>query len=117
MKHQFAILEHDHPFLHWDLFLDVGENETLKTWRLLSPPSTGTWIAAEPLPDHRRIYLDYEGEVSGNRGSVKRIARGQYQELASSSEGERHFKITNCKLGKQATYRLQPDGSPEWRFD
>ena len=64
---RFTILEHDHPHLHWDLLLDAGD--ALRTWRLLSPPACLQWIAAEQLPDHRRLYLDYEGPVSGNRGT------------------------------------------------
>lgn len=65
---RFAILTHDHPFLHWDLLLEAGA--ACRTWRLLSPPDTPGPIAAEPLPDHRRMYLDHSGSVSGNRGSV-----------------------------------------------
>lgn len=32
----------------------------------------------EPLPPHRLAYLDYEGEVSGGRGSVTRLLAGRY---------------------------------------
>lgn len=28
------------------------------------------------LPPHRRIYLDYQGSISGGRGQVRRIDRG-----------------------------------------
>ncbi len=30
------------------------------------------------LPDHRRIYLDYEGKISRGRGSVKIVDQGNY---------------------------------------
>ncbi|GAB5404991.1 MAG: hypothetical protein Aurels2KO_32220 [Aureliella sp.] len=33
-------------------------------------------LLAVRLPDHRKKYLDYEGPVSGNRGSVRAVARG-----------------------------------------
>lgn len=117
MKYRFAILKHDHPFLHWDLLLDVGENQKLKTWRLLSAPVPKNWIAADPLPDHRRVYLDYEGQVSGDRGSVERIASGWYQEIGTTTKSERHFAITDCSLYDQAIHRLQSNGLPEWRFE
>jgi hypothetical protein len=66
---RFAVLIHDHPFLHWDVLLETGE--TCRTWRLLDSPETfGPW-RAEPLPDHRRLYLDYAGPVSGGRGTVQ----------------------------------------------
>ena len=32
----------------------------------------------EPLGEHRREYLTYEGPVSGGRGEVKRVAGGTY---------------------------------------
>ncbi len=74
---RFVVLEHDHPVLHWDLMLEAGEG--LRTWRLASTPFGETWaIAAEPLPDHRLAYLEYEGPVSGNRGHVKRWDTGEF---------------------------------------
>jgi hypothetical protein len=39
----------------------------------------GDEVAAEQLGDHRIAYLDYEGEVSGGRGSVIRVAAGTYK--------------------------------------
>lgn len=77
---QYVILEHDHPVLHWDFMLEWGG--ALRTWRLAEPPTTpGIPIAATPLADHRVLYLDYEGPVSGNRGWVKRWAAGEYDVL------------------------------------
>ena len=81
---RFVILEHDHPFLHWDLMLESGES--LRTWRLHGEPPAGRTIAAEPLPDHRLAYLDYEGPVSGNRGTVTRWDAGEYRLLEESKE-------------------------------
>lgn len=117
MIRRFVILEHDHPFLHWDFLLDVGETQQLKTWRLLASPATGIWITAEALPDHRRVYLDYEGEVSGDRGTVKQILSGQYQKSSGTADDERRFAITSCSFCELAIHRLKQDGSPEWRFE
>ncbi len=36
-------------------------------------------FAATRLPDHRRLYLSYEGSVSRNRGTVRRVAHGLSQ--------------------------------------
>lgn len=82
---RFVVLTHDHPFLHWDLMLDVDESQDLKTWRLLAEPLTAEPIAAEALPDHRRKYLDYEGPVSGNRGEVKQWDAGTFELIASNA--------------------------------
>jgi hypothetical protein len=75
-KARFVILEHDHPHLHWDLMLEAGE--VLRTWRLSEVPRPGLAVAAEPLGNHRKLYLDHEGPVSGNRGHVKRWDAGTF---------------------------------------
>jgi len=36
---------------------------------------------AERIADHRRMYLEYEGEISGGRGEVERVARGSCEIL------------------------------------
>jgi hypothetical protein len=74
---RFVVLTHDHPFLHWDLMLEQGDS--LRSWRLMRPPEDGEPIDAEPLPDHRLAYLDYEGPVSGGRGTVERWDGGSYE--------------------------------------
>jgi hypothetical protein len=73
---RFVILEHNHPRLHWDLLLEDGDR--LRGWRLAEAPSAGRTIAAEATPDHRILYLDYEGPVSGGRGQVLRWDAGEY---------------------------------------
>ncbi len=50
----------------------------LLTWQLPSPPASR---AALPIParriaDHRLVYLDYQGPVGGDRGSVARYDTG-----------------------------------------
>src|SRR5579872_1900952 len=73
---RFAILEHDHPVLHWDLMLEAGE--VLWTWRLAAPPQAGVVGEATRTFDHRPLYLEYEGPVSGNRGRVVGWDRGVF---------------------------------------
>jgi hypothetical protein len=73
---RFVVLAHDHPLLHWDLMLE-GDG-VLRTWRLALPPQAGTVIAATPLGEHRLAYLDYEGPVSGDRGTVTRWDCGSF---------------------------------------
>lgn len=85
---QFVLLEHDtrpRPTadapagaVHWDLMLEVQPGGPLATWRLAqNPVCTATPIACERIGDHRREYLEYEGEISGDRGRVRRIDRGE----------------------------------------
>lgn len=74
---RFALLRHDHPALHWDLMLEAGN--ALWTWRLPRPLEDGDDQSAERIGDHRLIYLDYEGPVSGGRGMVACEDRGDYR--------------------------------------
>ena len=80
---RYVILEHDHPTLHWDLMLEAGE--VLRTWRLAAPPRPGGKVAAEPSFDHRLVYLDYEGPVGGDRGTVSAWERGTCEVVSSDA--------------------------------
>jgi hypothetical protein len=73
---RFALVAHDHPFDHWDLFLEAGP--VLRTWRLIPRLEENADVAAESTPDHRLSYLDYEGPISGDRGNVSRIDSGNF---------------------------------------
>lgn len=73
---RFALLEHQWNGVHWDLLLEDGD--VLRTWAIDEPIAAGVELPARELPDHRRIYLDYEGPISGDRGSVRRLDRGHY---------------------------------------
>lgn len=79
---RFVILLHETPpgyprGTHWDLMFEQGA--ALRTWALFAEPRVGATIDADPLPDHRREYLDYEGPVSGDRGHVTRWDGGTFE--------------------------------------
>lgn len=74
---RFVILEHDWPEQHWDFLLDAGG--VLRAWRLLAEPGPGRTVPAEANLDHRMIYLDYEGPLTGDRGSVTRWDSGTFE--------------------------------------
>jgi hypothetical protein len=107
MRRRFVILEHDHPFLHWDLLLE--EECSARTWRLLRKPCLGESIAAEPLPDHRLMYLDYEGVVSGDRGSVKRFLAGTYEAILYQPDVMK-VELSDNNFAVSAVIRTQTDG-------
>jgi len=81
---RFSILEHDHPHRHWDLLLESGA--VLRSWRLSAPPGAAADLTAEATPDHRLLYLDYEGPVSGGRGHVTRWDAGSFAWLEDGSD-------------------------------
>ena len=73
---RFAVLAHDHPAPHWDLFLEAGP--VLRSWRIPTPFPAAGLVPAEPAPDHRPLYLDYEGPLGGGRGTVTRVDGGSF---------------------------------------
>jgi hypothetical protein len=81
---RYVILRHQTPPgyarpSHWDFLLESGT--VLKCWALPEPPNPGPAQSAEQLPDHRLLYLDYEGPISGGRGDVRRWDAGTFQWL------------------------------------
>jgi hypothetical protein len=81
---RFAILEHDWPSLHWDFLLEAGT--VLKSWRLLGEPGPGREVPAERNEVHRLHYLEYEGAVSGGRGSVRRWDAGTFDWIVDDQD-------------------------------
>ena len=114
---QFVLLEHDHPELHWDFMLESGD--VLLTWRLDQIPNDAGEIDAYSLPDHRKAYLDYEGPISGDRGSVIRADRGNF-EMLESADGKLTASLYGSLLrGTARLLQLSPHGSPNepaWRM-
>ncbi len=106
---RFVVLEHDHPQRHWDFMLEAGG--VLRTWRLPAPPQPGTPLPAEASFDHRLLYLDYEGPISGNRGQVITWDRGTYEEEAGSSADEIVLRLNGRRLQGSATLRRDVSGA------
>lgn len=80
---RFVILHHQIPAKpgressqHWDLMLEDGSE--LLTWAIQERPEAGKTIPARQLPNHRLKYLDYEGPISDDRGSVSRFLAGGF---------------------------------------
>jgi hypothetical protein len=109
---RFVVLTHDHPSLHWDLMLEQGDS--LRTWRLVRPPDTANPIDAEGLADHRVAYLDYEGPVSGGRGTVERWDEGTY-EAVESTDNRVVVRLVGRKLDGLATLDRLGNGAA-WIF-
>jgi hypothetical protein len=81
---RFVVLEHDWPALHWDFLLEVGS--ALRSWRLLAEPGPGREVRAEPNAVHRLYYLDYEGPLTGGRGTVRRWDMGTFDWVADERD-------------------------------
>ena len=81
---RYVVLRHEgveEP--HFDLMFETAPDSALSTWRSPEwPLKIGTKLTG--LPDHRPWYLTYEGEISGARGWVRRVASGTHQLLEYS---------------------------------
>jgi hypothetical protein len=111
---RFSILTHDHPFVHWDFLLEAGA--WCRTWRLLECPDSRRVIAAECLPDHRLMYLDYEGPVSGNRGTVAAWDKGSF-EWRINDPGVVEVRLSGHKLNAVAKVERLDNGSWSWHLE
>ncbi|MDB5340106.1 MAG: hypothetical protein JWN70_5725 [Planctomycetaceae bacterium] len=109
----FVVLTHDHPTWHWDFMLESAG--VLRTWRLDQQPNQTIPIRATPLPDHRLVYLEYEGPVSGQRGQVQRWDQGEY-ELLNENDGNLTATLHGTRLRGQVSLELGSDDVVWFRF-
>lgn len=74
----FVLLEHNSPEgVHWDFMVEAEPGSRLLTWRLAAIPVFGIEVPVLRIGDHRRLYLEYEGDIGGGRGWVRRIDGGE----------------------------------------
>ena len=109
---RFVIQEHHQKDkVHFDFMLEFGD--ILKTWRVpLSPEQSPQTI--ESIGDHRKLYLDFEGDISGNRGFVKIWDKGEFEILIWSDELIEIRLMGNKVIGD---YRLRFSNSSFWTFE
>lgn len=115
---RFAILEHETPpgyarARHWDFMLEQAA--VLRTWAAPQPPQVGMSMEVEQLADHRLAYLDYQGPVSGGRGSVACFDAGRY-ELLSESPLELVFTLAGEKLRGRVTLGRADETTQRWNL-
>ncbi|MGP1273669.1 MAG: hypothetical protein ACTS22_10085 [Phycisphaerales bacterium] len=81
-----VLLEHALPdgSSHFDWLIArteviANDERTLVSFRVAERLDrlTSGETTAERLPDHRGVYVRYEGEIGGDRGAVKRVAEGE----------------------------------------
>lgn len=106
---RFVILHHTAPDgEHWDLMIETGEK--LATWRLAeNPRKSDNWrtIEAQRIGDHRKAYLDYEGPLSRDRGSVTRVDAGTC-ELRSTDSAAWRFQAKGAQF--RGAFELESTG-------
>ncbi|HMP04137.1 MAG TPA: DNA polymerase ligase N-terminal domain-containing protein [Gemmatales bacterium] len=107
---RFVILAHDWPTPHYDFLLEA--EGCLKAWRLATPPLPHTDQHVEAGSDHRLVYLDYEGPVSGGRGTVTRWDHGTY--TGQLAPPPLTLQLAGARL--RGLVRLEPQAGSTWRL-
>jgi hypothetical protein len=113
---RYVILRHAMPPhtrrpTHWDLMFET--HGVLATWALAALPESGKTVAAERLADHRLEYLDFEGPVAGDRGTVLRWDAGQYR-VESQSSAACHVVVRGDRLDGQLTLESVAEEPQRW---
>jgi len=85
----------------------------LWTWALEKLPAKGESVIAERLPDHRLMYLDYEGVIAGGRGSVSRVEAGEYEWIEQSA-AELKVRLRGSGIDGLLRLTLRPEGLSQW---
>jgi len=75
----------------------------------------GKVIAATVQMNHRKLYLDYEGPVSGNRGRVTRWDSGEY-EVVQQNSLVLIQQITGTRLRGRVKLQHVSDKNWTWKF-
>ena len=84
---RYVVLRHEgiaEP--HFDFMVEPALGKPLKTWRLPAWPLTASSVEATRIDDHRNAFLTYEGPLSGDRGTVRRVESGGCVVLESSDD-------------------------------
>ena len=103
---------------HYDWMIEQGgsvEEHRLMTWRCGSRPDRPDWDGrAVSIALHRAAYLDYEGDLTGGRGSVQRVVSG---EVIAFSGGDEGLEVTIRWADREVVYSgLACGDGQEWAF-
>src|SRR5882672_467401 len=99
---------------HYDLMLEHGDS--LRTWRLANTAFQAFQVARQ-IKDHRKMYLDFEGEISGDRGRARIWDTGTYT-VDEWKDGRIQVALVGRSLKTRLLMALGPkhpeDDDPRW---
>jgi hypothetical protein len=112
---RWVVLRHDEPGggFHFDWLLERpwGVGGGLVSFRVgVMPLSAAGDFSATRMVDHRNVYLEYEGEISGGRGRVSRVAWGSVGGM--KEDADRVELSLGAGVGEYVFERVAGD---EWR--
>ena len=83
--------------LDWFFQQPTGADDALWTFSTPFELPSSAELPATRLPDHRHRYLDYDGEISSDRGSVQRLVTGTYR-LVDDHDDPFAFAVESVRL-------------------
>ncbi len=120
---RMVLLRHDLPdgSSHFDWLLERGPGGdgliTFRVWDRIDGEGVRRF-EAERVPDHREAYLRFEGEVSGGRGTVRRVAEGTAEVVedggsvdVSGNWGRGLAKWKGIERGPRWLFTVAPSGA------
>lgn len=125
---RFVVLRHDAgerlvrtDQCHFDWMFET--EGALRTWSTepVSFDEEPISVDAQSLVDHRMMYLDFEGDIGGGRGTVTKVIGGEYQAI-ETSPSRFHFRIEWTDEHHQSMRRTlfveRREGAPvgSWRL-
>ena len=117
---RFAVLHHTgaegEP--HYDFLFETSDTSSLVTFRLPEWPLTAaTSYAATRLRDHRRLYLTFEGSISGDRGHVSRVAEGSIRVIRAGAAWQLRHEDGRPFVQFEPVDPTCDDAGDAWRVD
>jgi hypothetical protein len=125
---RFVLLLHECPDdrprpTHCDLMLERGH--ALETWAVPQLPrqwhglpvdsdafSESNTVRVERLADHQLAYLDYEGPVSGERGTVRRLDAGTF----SRGDDGCAYSLAGQHIRGDVVFQRSAEDGPLWQM-
>jgi hypothetical protein len=119
-----VLLGHELPdgshHIDWMLARDSKNEQPMASFRVakrLDAMAVDETLEAVRIQDHRPAYLEYEGEVSGNRGFVRRVCRGVITRWSEVSPGKLELEV-HWSAGLQQNLvqhlALQAENPSQW---
>lgn len=114
---RFVVHKHtlDSEKYHYDLMFEDGD--VLKTYQIenIDDLLNLQEVQGRNIQDHRLIYLDYEGEISHNRGFVKIFDKGEYV-VKAKSNNSMEFEVKGSVLKGIMLFSLLDNNTKVWKL-
>ena len=115
---RFVIHDHIIENRHFDLMIEMQDQELLITWRIMSSDMDlllkGSEIKAFRIQDHEKYFLNYEGSLSSGNGFVKFFDFGESELIKKSNDniiftlsGQVLTGTLHIKLLKEKIYKIK----------